>query len=279
MSKRNLFVVCLVAVLSAGQPLLAQGSSLKMVKVDSTVMKLNQMTVADYANLDIPPLDVLYENARQFATAPKYYEYEAEYYRQDVLIQKKKFLDWIRLMASYNYGNMDMASVALMETTYAVWTQNRSSQTNNYYSVGISVSIPLGELFSRGNRIRQSQAKVDQNQSMYDAQLDKIKTEIMTLYCDINKNITLLNSSYEELVSASMQYEVAKMNFANNKSQAEDLYRSKAFEYQAMQRFESVKMELNVDILSLEIQSGTPIISDYTPIQMQESDKKQTKGK
>ena len=258
-----MFVVCLVAVLSAGQPLLAQGSSLKMVKVDSTVMKLNQMTVADYANLDIPPLDVLYENARQFATAPKYYEYEAEYYRQDVLIQKKKFLDWIRLMASYNYGNMDMASVALMETTYAVWTQNQSSQSQSYYSVGVGLTIPLGELFSVGHRVRQARAKMNQNLAMYDAQLDKIRQEIVELYCNILQNITILKTCHECMITATAQYQVAQMDFANNKIRAEDLYRSKSFEQEEIERFEKTKAELNADILALEIISCTPIISNF----------------
>ena len=255
----------LLLLLCAFAQMQAQVSSLKMVRIDSTIMRLNKMTVADYANLEIPSLEVMFDNARRFSNAPKYYQYEAEYYKREVKTLRKKPLEWIRLMASYNYGNMDMAAIALMETTYAVWTQNQSSQTNSYFSVGAGLTIPLSDIFDMGNKVKQAQARVKQNEARYNAEIDNIKNEIVTLYCDIYKNVALLKSIHEGVINASAQYQIAQMNFANNMITAEDLYRSKSFEEEEIDKYEKTKAELNADILSLEIISCTPIISDFIP--------------
>ena len=260
MFKKTLLV--LILLLCSVNAVHGQDFSLKMVRIDSTIMKLNQMSVADFSNLVIPPLEEMYNNARLYSNAAKYFQYEAEYARREVVTAKKKPLEWIKLVASYNFGNMDMAAISLMETSYAVWTQNRSSQTNMYYSVGVTLSIPLLDIFNTRNKVKQNEAKYIENQYRFESELDEIKKEIIDLYCLIYEKIAVLKTVSEAMVSATAQYHMAEMDFANNKIDAETLYNRKSYEEVERKNYEKEKKELISALLSLEIVSCTPIVSD-----------------
>lgn len=235
-------------------------TGMKVVKVDSVMFKLANMTVEDYLNLDLPPLDVLYENART-SYAVKYYEYEAEYYLRDVKSAKREPLSWLKFVGAFSYGNSDMAAILVMQTTYQVLQQNVSRQRNMYYNGGVTLNIPLGELINNRNSVKQRQAKYEQTLSRMEAELTMTKERIIELYSTIIESMSVLSDSFETLVIAQAQYENAENEFINNNYDAEALYRSKTFVRSAKQDYESNKRRLNEALLTLEIVSCTPIVS------------------
>lgn len=255
-------VSAFVLLLSANCPAYAQQEEMVTVHIDSTLFKLNMMSVDDYYNLNIPSFEVLFENARN-NNAVKYFLYEAEYYRSQLKTEKKKPLAWINLIASYSYGNMNMAAVMLMQTTYQVWTQNTSTQRNQYYSVGATLTIPLIDLFDRRNKIREADAKMLENKYRMESEVDRLKSEIIAQYCLIVEKIAELKNAAELLVVAQGQYDFGERDFVNNRINAEDLYRSKNYESSAIQEYQIIKRELNEAILQLEILSCTPIVTDF----------------
>lgn len=247
----------------AASTLSAQDYGLRTVKMDSIMYKLSRMTAEDYANIELPPLEELYTNASLYSNAAKYFYYESEYYRSDVRTARRKPLEWIRLIGTYSYGNIDMAAITLMETTYQVWSQNQSTQRNQYYNVGVTLSVPLMDIFNRRNLIKQAQSKVDQTKYRRESELDEIKKNIIDLYCTIIEKIVVLQSSYEQVILARGNYNFAENGFVNNMNDSESLYRSQSYETTAVRDYEEVKKDLNSAILTLEVISCTPIISDF----------------
>ena len=253
--------ILLVAFLFAETAAHAQIPGAVNVRMDSTMMKLNRMTAEDYAAIVLPPLDTLYYNAFTMSNAVNYYDAETEYYQRQVRTERRKPLDWIRIIGTYSYGNSDLSAISLIETTYQVWSQNSSSQRNMFYNVGVSVSIPLGDIFNTGNKARQAEAKVRQTQYRKASELDMIKKDIIEQYCTIIENLNLLESASQRMVTARAQYDVIESDFINGKSDAEVLYRSKSYVSAAVQDYERIRKELNNAILTLEVISCTPIIS------------------
>ena len=62
------FLAAICLCISAG----AQNLQTREIRVDSTLMLLNSMTVEDYMSLELPPLDTLYYNAYCMSNAVKY---------------------------------------------------------------------------------------------------------------------------------------------------------------------------------------------------------------
>lgn len=241
----------------------AQDYGMRTVKMDSILYKLSRMTAEDYANIELPPLEELYTNASLYSNAVKYFYYEAEFYRSEVKTARRKPLEWMRLIGTYSYGNIDMAAITLMETTYQVWSQNQSTQRNQYYNVGVTLSVPLMDIFNRRNLIRKAQAKVDETKYRRESELDKLKKDIIDLYCTVIEKTVVLQSTYQQLIIARGQYNFAENAFVNNQTDAENLYRSQSYETNAVREYENVKKELNTALLTLEVVSCTPIISNY----------------
>lgn len=235
-------------------------SGMKEVNMDSVMWKLTNMTVEDYVNLELPTLDVLYENARQ-ANAVKYYEYEARYYKHDIASARRQPLDWLRFFGTYSFGNTDLAGLLLTETTYQVWQQNSSTQRNLYFNIGATVSIPLGDIVNNRNLVKQRKEKYSQTLARQESEWDVQKERIVSLYCSIIEKVSALPELFEALVLAQAQYDFAETEFINNRMDAEALYRCKTYEKGARTEYEQYKSSLNEAIMLLEIVSCTPIIS------------------
>lgn len=231
------------------------------VKVDSTIMLLNSMTVEDYLSLEIPPLDTLYYNAYSMSNAVKYYDEEATFYYYEVKNVRLKPLDWIRFVSSASYGNTDIVGTVRSEASYPIWIENSSKQRNFFFNIGVTVSIPISEIFTTGNRVKQAKARQRQAEYRRESEMDMVKKDIIELYTKVMSGINSLQSAAERLVVARAQYEFAEKDFINNKITAEVLYRCKSYETAANQDYENIKREINEALLSLEVVSCTKIIN------------------
>lgn len=257
------WLISAAVLIMAASAVSAQDYGMRAVKMDSILYKLSRMTAEDYANIELPSLEELYTNASLYSNAAKYFYYESEYYRTDVKTARRKPLEWIRFIGTYSYGNIDLAAITLMETTYQVWSQNQSTQRNQYYNIGVTLSVPLMDIFNHRNRVKQAQLKVDEIKYRRESELDEVKKNIIDLYCTIIEKTVVLQSSYEQLIIARGQYNYAENSFVNNQSDLENLYRSQSFETDAVREYENLKKELNTALLTLEVVSYTPIISNY----------------
>lgn len=229
------------------------------VRIDSTLMKLNSMTIDDYHALVIPSLDSLFSNAYAMSNRMSLLDANIEDYQRTAKTERRRPLDWVRLLASYNYGSSDMAAIALMETTYQVWTMNNSSQRNVYYNLGATVSISLLDLLDTPNRNRQAKARVQKAAFEKEVEFDQIKQEIIECYCNLLENLAILDVKFKTVLLAQSQYSVTETDFLNGKVTAEELYRSHGFESTAVAEFENIRKEINKNLLALEIITCTKI--------------------
>ena len=135
MNSHRILAAALALILStvAG----AQGLPTKQIRVDSTLMILNAMTVEDYMNMELPPLDTLYYNAFSMSNAVKYYEEEVNYYTCAVRNEQMKPLEWLRFVTSASYGNTDIVGILRNEASYPIWMESSTRQRNFFFNVGL----------------------------------------------------------------------------------------------------------------------------------------------
>ena len=211
----------------------------------------------DYSNIILPTLELLYENARHSASM-KYYN---TLRRQELSILKTTNKDWLkyfRAEALYRYGTIYTFQTGVEQSSAAPILQN---DPQGWYNGGITLSIPLDDLFDRKNKSNRQKLKIRAVEYQRDAAHEQLKLEIIDLYTQIQKELDIINSMAEEFTFANLQYKESEEQFLNGRITSEVFGRYKTLRTTSLQNFLSTKYTLLNLLLKLEILTQTDIIT------------------
>lgn len=217
--------------------------------------KFSTMTAADLMSIELPPLSVLLENAKQSPVTAALMA-QMEQYQQELKIQKKSWLQHIRVYSTYQYGTMTMLSFEYPSPS-GIYVGNDQSM----YSVGASLSIPLDEFFTRGNKIKKQQIAVKQAEYEVERWFEELSLNIIEEYTNVLQFLSQLKVQTEDAAMARAQYTISESNFINGKMDIQTLSRFKTDVSTAVTRYENTYNNLLKAVLRLEILSQTKIIS------------------
>ena len=134
------------------------------------VSDYSKLQPSDYSSITLPPLDLLFENAK---SAPTYElaSVKEQIERKLLAKEKRAFLGFFSLRGSYQYGMFGNEStytdVAIAPyLTYA-------TQAQNGYTVGAGVNIPLDGLFDLTARVKRQKLNVRTAQLEREVKLKK----------------------------------------------------------------------------------------------------------
>ena len=195
----------------------------------------SQLNDEDYSKIDLPPLSVLFENAKN---NPIYELADAKTAIERKLLQKES-----------TYTDVAIAPYL----TY-------STQAQNGYTLGAGVSIPLNDLFDLKGRVSRQRLTLKSAQLEQEIKYDEIKKNIIEMYAMATSQIRVLQMKSESLILANVQYEISEKNFANGTIESADLSTDKERQSQAREAYEKSKYELTKSLMILEVISRTPII-------------------
>ena len=213
----------------------------------------------DYENIVLPPLDVLFENAKN---TPIYEmaDVKAAIERKLLAKEKRAFLGFFSLRGSYQYGMFGNEST-YTDVAIAPYL-SYSTQAQNGYTVGAGVSIPLDQLFDLKPRVSRQKLAFRSAELEREIKYDEIKKEIIEMYAMATSQLQVLQMRSESLVLATVQYEISEKNFANGTIESSELSIDKERQSKAREAFESSKFELTKSLMILEVISRTPIIKN-----------------
>lgn len=211
----------------------------------------------DYTKIELPPLSVLFENARN---NPIYEMADVKAVIERKLLRKEKwaFLGFFSLRGSYQYGMFGNEST-FTDVAIAPYL-TYSTQAQNGYTVGAGVSIPLDDLFDLKGRISRQRLTLKSAELEREVKYDEIKKNIIEMYAMATSQIRILQLRSESLVLANLQYEISEKNFANGTIESTELAVEKERQSQARESYEKSKFELTKSLMILEVISRTPII-------------------
>ena len=234
--------------------LLCTVPSLMKAQEANDYSKLEQ---TDYTKITLPPLDSLFENAKG---GPIYRLAQVKEQIEHRLLAKEKraFLGFFSLRGSYQYGMFGnegtYTDVAI--APYLTYT----TQAQRGYTVGAGVNIPLDGLFDLRSRIRRQKLNAQGAALEREIKYEEMKREIIEMYTTANSQLSVLKLRAEALELATLQYEIAEKNFANNSIDTGDLSVEKQRQSSAMEAYEKSKFELTKSLMILEVITRTSIL-------------------
>ena len=215
----------------------------------------------NFSEFHLPPLAVLFENAKstpQILTLAK----AQEIAQAEVAKQKRHIFSYVTGHASYSYGVSDMWGNS--SSSYNMRIMQFQGSEQKYWNVGVNLAVPLEDILDLGAAVRRKKLEVDQAQLKKDMAYDQLKLQIATLYVTITNDLVTLKTASE---SAAMFQGAGALNledFHNGNMSIADFAYNKTHENGIVQTYQNLQTKITTDILTLEILTHTPILTNST---------------
>ena len=217
----------------------------------------------NFSEFKLPPLSVLFENAKQNPNI-LHLAKQQEIAQAEVVKQKKHIFSYVSGHASASYGMSDIWSGA-QGTGYGtgmVWQPHASEQS--YWNVGVNVSVPLEDILDLGHSVKRKRLVVEDAQITKDAAYDELKLRIVTLYIKITNNLTALKTAGENAAAYQGASSLNEVEFHHGNMEIESYAYTGLHGQSAVDTYQALLTQITTDIVTLEILTHTPIITNTT---------------
>ena len=215
----------------------------------------------NFSEFHLPPLAVLFENAKATPQVMSLQKAQ-EIAEAEVAKQKRHIFSYINGHASYGYGKADMWGQG--QSGYSILLKQYQGSEQSYWNVGVSLAVPLEDILDLSAAVRRKKLEVDQAIYNKDIQYDQLKLQIAGLFTKITNDLIRLKTASE---NAAMYQGAGTMNledFHNGNIGIEDFAYTKQREDAAVSSYQNLQTSIITDILTLEIITHTPILTNST---------------
>ena len=215
----------------------------------------------NFSSFHLPPLAVLFENAKQNPQILSLAKAQ-EIAQAEVAKQKRHIFSYLYGHASYSYGKTDMWGQG--STSYNLVLQQFQGSEQSYWNVGVNLNVPLEDILDLGAAVKRKKLLVDQARIQKDIAFDQLKQEITTLYIRITNNLVALKTSSEAAAIYQGAGALNQEDFHQGNMTIEAFAYTKQHEIGVVQGYQSLQTQITTDIITLEIMTHTPILTNTT---------------
>lgn len=215
----------------------------------------------NFSEFHLPPLAVLFENAKATPQVMSLQKAQ-EIAEAEVAKQKRHIFSYINGHASYGYGKTDMWGQG--QSGYSIVLKQFQGSEQSYWNVGVSLAVPLEDILDLSAAVKRKKLSVDQAIYNKDIAYDQLKLQIATLFTKITNDLISLKTASE---NAAMYQGAGAMNledFHNGNMGIEEFAYTKSREDGAVSSYQTLQTSIITDILTLEIITHTPILTNST---------------
>lgn len=221
----------------------------------------SENSTINFSNFHLPPLSVLFENAKQ---NPKILTLEKaqEIAQAEVAKQKRHIFSYVTGHASYSYGKSDMWGQN--SSAYNMVLQQYQGSEQSYWNVGVNLAVPLEDILDLNASVRRKKLEVDKAIIEKDQAFDELKLQIASLFIKITNDLVSLKTASE---NAAMYQGAGALNledFHQGNMSIEDFAGTKRYEQSAVAVYQGLQTQITTDIITLEILTHTPILTNTT---------------
>ena len=180
------------------------------------------------------------------------------------MIAESVQVSYVSGSASASYGLSDIWSGS-QGTGYGsgmVWQPHSSEQS--YWNVGVSVSVPLEDILDLGPSVKRKRLEVENIQIQKDIAYDQLKLQIVTLYIKITNNLTALKTAGESAAAYQGASSLNEVEFHHGNMEIEAYANTGEHSMGVVSSYQALLTEITTDIVTLEILTHTPIITNTT---------------
>ena len=215
----------------------------------------------NFSQFHLPPLAVLLENAKGNPTILQLAKMQ-EIAEAEVSKQKRHIFSYVQGHGSYSYGKTDMWGNN--SSTYNTMIYQFQGSEQSYWNVGVSVAVPLEDILDLGASVKRKRLQAENAQLMKDIAFEELKMEITKLYVRITNNLVALKTAGENASIYQGAGQLTQLQFQQGDMTVEDFAYTKMRESSAVTAFQQLQSDITTDIMSLEILSRTPILTNIT---------------
>lgn len=235
----------------------------------------SENSTINFSKFHLPPLAVLFENAKSNPNILSLAKAQ-EIAQAEVAKQKRHIFSYITGHASYSYGKTDMWGNNSSTYNQIIYQFQGSEQ--NYWNVGVNLAVPVEDILDLGAAVKRKRLAVEQAQIQKDIAYDNLKLQIATLYVKITNDLISLKAASENAAIYQGAGSLNKEDFENGNMSIRDFAETKRYENGAVSSYQSLQTTITTDILTLEILTHTPIITNtMTEVVLDEKEEKSDK--
>ena len=258
MIRNKSFIIAVLFVLSGSLSVRAQFNE---SGISAGFFDSSEANTINYSSFKLPPLGVLFENAKQNPNILSLSKAQ-EIAQAEVSKQKKHIFSYLRGHASYSYGKTDMWGNS--SSTYNQMIYQFQGSEQSYWNVGVNLSVPLEDILDLGSSVRRKKLLVDKAQIDKDIAYDQLKLQIASLYVKITNNLVALKTASENAAIYIGAGTLTQEQFHNGNMSIEEFAVTKQYEQGAVSVYQNLQTTITTDIITLEILTHTPIITNTT---------------
>lgn len=261
--KRHLLL--LIAALGLSATTYAQ--SLDESGISAGFFDSSDESTLNFSTFHLPPLSVLFENAKQNPSVLSMEKAE-QLAKAEVSKQKRHIFSYIHAHASYSYGKTDVYGQMTNNQTgtmnFVPIFESKNGTEQSYWNVGVNLNVPLEDILDWAPSIKRKRLEADRAKLEKDIKYDELKLQISTLYAKITNNLVTLKTASEGAAAYQGAGALNQEDFHQGNMNIEDYAWTKMHELSVVQSYQSLQTSIIQDILTLEIISRTPIITNAT---------------
>lgn len=227
----------------------------------------SEETTLNFSTFHLPPLSVLFENAKQNPTILSM-EKSEQLAKAEVAKQKRHIFSYVRAYASYSYGKTDVYGQMTNNTTgtmnFTPIFESKNGSEQSYWTVGANLNIPLEDILDWAPSIKRKRLEAEKAKLEKDIKYEDLKLQISSLYAKITNNLVTLKTASEGAAAYQGAGALNQEDFHQGNMSIEDYAWTKMHEVATVKDYQAQQTEIITDILTLEIISRTPIITNAT---------------
>lgn len=215
----------------------------------------------NFSEFHLPPLAVLFENAK---TSPQILSLEKarQLAEAEVGKQKRHIFSYLTGHASYSYGIGDMWGSNSSGYNNMIYQYQGSKQS--YWNIGVGLAIPVEDILDLTAAVKRKRLEADQAVIQKDIAYDQLKLQIASLFVKITNNLVSLKTLGEAAAAYQGAGALDREDFENGNMDISSYASTKMQESTQVSGYQSLQTEITTDILTLEILTHTPIITNAT---------------
>lgn len=215
----------------------------------------------NFSEFHLPPLAVLFENAKsnpQILTLEK----ARQLAEMEVAKQKRHIFSYVTGHASYSYGIGDMWGNS--SSGYSATILQYQGTKQAYWNIGINLAIPIEDILDLTAAVKRKRIDVEKTIIEKDIAYDQLKQRIASLFIKITNNLVSLKTLGEAAAAYQGAGALTREDFENGNLDIANYADTKRFESSQVSGYQGLQTEITTDIITLEILTHTPIITNAT---------------
>ena len=215
----------------------------------------------NFSEFHLPPLATLFENAK---STPQIMSLEKarEIAQAEVAKQRRHIFSYLTAHASYSWGKGDIWGNNSTSYNHLIYQYQGTEQS--YWNLGVNLALPFEDILDLTAAVKRKKMEVDQAVIQKDIAYDQLKLQIASLYVKITNNLVTLKTVGEGAAAYQGAGALNREDFENGNMTIEDYAWTKLHESSQVQGYQALQTSITTDILTLEIITHTPIITNST---------------